>query len=76
MLSFVNTWFIPSVLNDIPDKLGWSFDATQITFGIYGFILLMMMLLRPQGLIPERRHKMELAEEAETSDDTLYTARA
>jgi branched-chain amino acid transport system permease protein len=76
VLSFVNTWFIPSVLNDIPDKLGWSFDATQITFGIYGFLLLMMMLLRPQGLIPERRHKMELAEEAETSDQTLYTARA
>jgi branched-chain amino acid transport system permease protein len=36
----------------------------------------MMMLLRPQGLLPERRHKMELAEHAETTDDNLYTARA
>jgi branched-chain amino acid transport system permease protein len=35
-----------------------------------------MMLLRPQGLLPERRHQMELAEHAETSDETLYTARA
>jgi branched-chain amino acid transport system permease protein len=76
VLSFVNTWFIPSVLNSVPGKLGWNFDATQITFGIYGFLLIMMMLLRPQGLIPEKRHKMELAEDVETSDETLYTARA
>jgi branched-chain amino acid transport system permease protein len=65
--------------------LGWvgvdreltvDFDMSQITFAIYGFLLVMMMILRPQGLIPERRHKMELAEHAETSDETLYTARA
>jgi branched-chain amino acid transport system permease protein len=76
VLSFTNTWFIPNVLNSIPQHFGSTFDMTQITFGIYGFLLLMMMLLRPQGLIPERRHKMELAEDAETSDETLYTARA
>jgi len=75
-LSFINNWFIPDVLNDVPGKLGVDFDATQITFGIYGFLLVMMMILRPQGLLPERRHKMELAEHAETSDETLYTARA
>jgi branched-chain amino acid transport system permease protein len=49
---------------------------SQITFAIYGFLLVMMMILRPQGLLPERRHKMELAEHAETTDETLYTARA
>jgi branched-chain amino acid transport system permease protein len=76
VLSFVNTWFIPSVLNSIPGHFGSSFDMTQITFGIYGFLLLIMMLLRPQGLLPERRHKMELAEGADTTDETLYTARA
>jgi branched-chain amino acid transport system permease protein len=75
-LSFINNWFIPDVLNDVPGKLGVDFDATQITFAIYGFLLVMMMILRPQGLLPERRHKMELAEHAETSDETLYTARA
>jgi branched-chain amino acid transport system permease protein len=75
-LSFINNWFIPDVLNDVPRKLSIDFDATQITFGIYGFLLVMMMILRPQGLLPERRHKMELAEGAETSDETLYTARA
>jgi branched-chain amino acid transport system permease protein len=76
VLSFINNWFIPDVLNDVPGKLGIDFDATQITFAIYGFLLVMMMILRPQGLLPERRHKMELAEHAETHDETLYTARA
>jgi len=76
VLSFINTWFIPSVLNDVPHKLGINFDATQITFGIYGWLLVMMMILRPQGLLPERRHQMELAEGAETTDESVYTARA
>jgi branched-chain amino acid transport system permease protein len=75
-LSFINNWFIPDVLNDVPSKLSINFDATQITFAIYGFLLVMMMILRPQGLLPDRRHKMELAEDVETSDETLYTARA
>jgi branched-chain amino acid transport system permease protein len=73
-LSFINNWFIPDVLNDVPGKLNIDFDATQITFAIYGFLLVMMMILRPQGLLPERRHKMELAEGAETSEEQLYTA--
>jgi branched-chain amino acid transport system permease protein len=75
-LSFINTWLIPDVINSWPGKLGFDFDATQITFAIYGFLLVMMMILRPQGLLPERRHKMELVDEVETSDETLYTARA
>jgi branched-chain amino acid transport system permease protein len=76
VLSFINTWLIPDVINSWPGKLGFDFDATQITFAIYGFLLVMMMILRPQGLLPERRHKLELADHAETSDETLYTARA
>jgi branched-chain amino acid transport system permease protein len=75
-LSFINTWLIPDVINTWPGKLGLDFDATQITFAIYGFLLVMMMILRPQGLLPERRHKMELVEHAEVHDETLYTARA
>jgi branched-chain amino acid transport system permease protein len=76
VLSGINNYIIPDVINEVPSKLGFDFDMTQITFAIYGFLLLMMMILRPQGLLPERRHKMELAEHVETSDETLYTARA
>ncbi len=75
-LSIINNYLIPDVINDVPGQLGLEFDATQITFAIYGWLLVMMMILRPQGLLPERRHKMELAEHADTTDENLYTARA
>jgi branched-chain amino acid transport system permease protein len=29
---------------------------------VFGILLILMMILRPQGLIPERRHRLELAE--------------
>jgi branched-chain amino acid transport system permease protein len=76
VLSILNNYLIPDVINDVPGQIGLDFDMTQITFAIYGFLLVIMMILRPQGLLPEKRHKMELAEHADTSDETLYTARA
>ena len=77
VLSFINNWLIPDVHQRRGRaSSGWTSTLTQITFAVYGFLLVMMMILRPQGLLPERRHKMELAEHAETSDETLYTARA
>ncbi len=41
---------------------GLDFDPTKYQFGIYGVIIVLMMLFRPTGLIPERRHKIELEE--------------
>ena len=41
---------------------GLDFDPTKYQFGIYGVIIVVMMLFRPTGLIPERRHKIEMAE--------------
>jgi branched-chain amino acid transport system permease protein len=76
VLSFINNWLIPDVLNDVPSKLSLDFDMTQISFGIYGFLLVIMMILRPQGLLPERRRAEEMTHGDELSDETLYTARA
>jgi branched-chain amino acid transport system permease protein len=41
---------------------GLDFDPTKYQFGIYGLIIVAVMLLRPTGLIPESRHKIELEE--------------
>jgi branched-chain amino acid transport system permease protein len=52
-------------LADIGGKIqeaGIDFDPTKYQFGIYGVIIVAMMLFRPTGLIPERRHKVELEE--------------
>jgi branched-chain amino acid transport system permease protein len=76
VLSFINNYFIPDVFNDLPDKVGLDFDMTQITFAIYGFLLVIMMILRPQGLLPERRRAEEMTHGEELSDETLYTTRA
>ena len=59
-LSFINSWLIPDIANDIPRKLGLDFDLTQLGFGIFGFLLVIMMVLRPEGMIPERRRQAEL----------------
>jgi branched-chain amino acid transport system permease protein len=67
-LTFINTRLIPDVLNDLPSKVGLDFDLTELGFGIFGFLLVIMMVLRPQGLIAERRHKAEFAEVAEEGE--------
>ena len=41
---------------------GLDFDPTKYQFGIYGLIIVAIMLFRPTGLIPERRHKIEMEE--------------
>ncbi len=75
VLTFINFELLPR-LNSVPSDIGLDFDLSEINFGIYGFLLVIMMIMRPQGLLPERRRKMELTEEADTTDATLYTAQA
>src|SRR4051794_4678838 len=75
VLSFVNVWLIPDVLHDVPNKLGLNFDLTELGFGIFGFLLVIMMVLRPEGLIPERRRQIELTEGVGTNE-SLFEVRA
>jgi branched-chain amino acid transport system permease protein len=76
VLSFANTYLIPDVLNNVPSKIGLNFDLTELSFGIFGFLLVIMMVLRPEGLLPERRRKLELTEGVGTGEETLYETRA
>ncbi len=75
LLSFINTYLIPDVLNTVPQELGLDFDLTQLGFGIFGFLLVIMMILRPEGLVPERRRKAELTEGL-TNETSVQDARA
>jgi branched-chain amino acid transport system permease protein len=69
-LAIINFYLIPDVFNDVPSKIGLDFDLTELSFGIFGFLLVIMMVLRPQGLIPERRRRLELTEGIGTGDTT------
>ena len=71
LLGYINNYLIPDVLNDLPSKFGLHFQLTQVEFGIFGFLLVIMMLLRPQGLIPERRRQLELTAEIAAEDAQL-----
>lgn len=62
LLSYVNYYLIPDVLNPLPSQVGLQFNLTDLSFGIYGVVLVIVMVLRPQGLFPERRRKLELAD--------------
>ena len=62
LLVNVNYYLIPDVLNTLPSKFGLNFNLTELNVSIYGFLLVVVMILRPQGLIPERRRQLELTE--------------
>jgi branched-chain amino acid transport system permease protein len=71
----INYYLIPDVFNTWPAKIGLDFDLTELSFGIFGFLLVIMMVLRPEGLLPERRRQLEL-EEGVGGEESVFEARA
>jgi len=56
---------------------GHQIEVPKYSFGIYGTIIVLMMLFRPTGLIPERRRKREMEEGTGKGpiDESLYESR-
>jgi len=52
ILSALNNYLLPDVLFSLPSKVGLDFDLSTINSGIYGALLVLVMLLRPRGLVP------------------------
>jgi branched-chain amino acid transport system permease protein len=71
LLGYINYWLLPKVLNNVPGHLGLNFQLTDVEFGVYGFLLVIVMLLRPQGLFPERRRRLEITGEIAAEDAQL-----
>ena len=61
ILGYLNIEGLSTIGSKVQDA-GLDFDPTKYNFGIYGVIIVLMMLFRPTGLIPERRHKIEIEE--------------
>jgi branched-chain amino acid transport system permease protein len=67
-LANIGTWLNNNTPLDI--------EVPKYEFGIYGVIIVLMMLFRPTGLIPERRRKREIEEGTRgTLDEPLYEMR-
>jgi branched-chain amino acid transport system permease protein len=75
-LAFIEREFIPNQLPDLLSNLGLTLDATQLNAGVFGFLLVTMMVLRPEGLLPERRRKLEMEQGVGTGGESVYEARA
>jgi branched-chain amino acid transport system permease protein len=75
-LNFVGLGKIGGWVNDGIDLLGvdYTVDIPRYKFGIFGILLVLMMVFRPEGMIPSARRKAEFQEGEGTA--SLYDARA
>jgi branched-chain amino acid transport system permease protein len=74
ILAYLNQEGLANIGGYLNETTPLDFEVTKYTFGIYGAIIVLMMLFRPQGLIPERRRASEI-EEGVHEGDTLYGER-
>jgi branched-chain amino acid transport system permease protein len=70
ILAWLNFEGLANIGRYLNDNTPLDFEVPKYQAGIYGGLIVLMMLFRPQGLIPERRRKRELEEGVE--DETLY----
>jgi branched-chain amino acid transport system permease protein len=61
-LAFLNQQGLADIGHSINNTFGTSLDVPKYQFGLYGLIIVVTMLLRPEGLIPSARRKAELHE--------------
>lgn len=72
ILSYLNYQGLEAVGNNFNNIAGTNFNVPQYTYGIFGLIIVVMMLVRPEGLIPGRRRRVEL--ELGVDAGSLYDA--
>ena len=70
-LAYLDRQGIPNAGAWFNAKFGTNFEVAKYSFGIYGLIILVVMLFRPEGLVPSSRRKAEFQTE-ELSDEPLY----
>ena len=66
-LTFLNLYILNTVSQFVRTSLPWipsQVDPAKYERLVFGLILILMMIYRPQGLIPEARHRAELEDEA------------
>ena len=74
VLSYLNQQGLGAIGNQINTTFGTNIEITKYEAGLFGLLIVLMMLFRPQGLIPSARRKAEfevIREEAETAGATL-----
>jgi len=69
-LEYLNVEGLANIGAWLNENLGTNIDVPGYQIGIYGVLIVVVMLLRPQGLLPSARRKREL--ELGTHDEPAY----
>jgi branched-chain amino acid transport system permease protein len=69
-LEYLNVEGLANIGAWLNENLGTNIDVPGYQVGIYGVLIVIVMLLRPQGLLPSARRKREL--QYGTHDEYLY----
>jgi branched-chain amino acid transport system permease protein len=72
-LAYLNQEGLGNIGAQINDTFGTDIDVPLYQFGIFGVILVLVMLFKPEGLIPSTRRKMEFEEGV--TEPLLYDVR-
>jgi branched-chain amino acid transport system permease protein len=75
--SFLNTSVLPNIGNPpLRDFIATSIDPIQMRLFLFGLTLVVMMIVRPEGLVPDALHRAELHSEDEALKESLADARS
>ena len=74
LLGWLNVEGLAVLGSKFNEAAGTNVEIAKYQFGIYGAIIVLMMLFRPTGLIPERRRKRELEEGVH--DESLHAVKS
>jgi branched-chain amino acid transport system permease protein len=74
VISSLDRFILPQLTN-LLHAINIQLDLTNSRFLIYGVILVLTMLFRPEGLLPSRQRKAELRADSDdvAAEQTLYT---
>lgn len=75
--SFLNTAVLPNLSNpQLRDFISTSLDPIQMRLFLFGLTLVIMMIVRPEGLLPDAVHRAELHGEDEDVNEPLTPQRS
>jgi branched-chain amino acid transport system permease protein len=73
----LNTSVLPNISNPaLRDFIAISFDPIQMRLFLFGLVLVIMMIVRPEGLVPSARRKAELHEQNSAANESVADVRS
>ncbi len=70
LVTLLNLQLLPRITDELARfELPAAFDPSQYQRMIFGFLLIVMTIFRPQGILPEDRRRLELSGEPEANDE-------